>query len=128
MPKPSVFLPLLLCLNISALAQSPAQQVIDHDLYEADIAHIQNLYATHKYTVTQVVQWHLARIHKYNGIYRAVETVLEKQASLAQPKKTPNQPAASTAPLGHSHRHQGQHQHRRRNHHRRLGPLHPPGP
>ena len=32
------------------------------------------------YTVTQVVQWHLARSQKYNGIYRAIETRLEQDA------------------------------------------------
>ena len=34
---------------------------------------LQHFYAEHKYTVTQVVQWYLARITKYDGIYRAVE-------------------------------------------------------
>jgi Asp-tRNA(Asn)/Glu-tRNA(Gln) amidotransferase A subunit family amidase len=33
------------------------------------------MYRDHKYTVTQVVQWYLARIAKYNGIYRAVQNV-----------------------------------------------------
>ena len=33
------------------------------------------MYRDHKYTVTQVVQWYMARIAKYNGIYRAVQNV-----------------------------------------------------
>jgi Asp-tRNA(Asn)/Glu-tRNA(Gln) amidotransferase A subunit family amidase len=41
---------------------------------------LQGFYAAHKYTVTQVVQWHLARIHRYNGIYRPIEQILEKEA------------------------------------------------
>ena len=38
------------------------------------------LYREHRYTVTQVVQWHLDRIARYNGIYRAVQTVTAKAA------------------------------------------------
>jgi amidase len=37
-------------------------------------------YDARKYTVTQVVQWHLARIRRYDGIYKAVETVMEADA------------------------------------------------
>jgi Asp-tRNA(Asn)/Glu-tRNA(Gln) amidotransferase A subunit family amidase len=33
------------------------------------------MYRDHKYTVTQVVQWYMARIAKYNGIYRAIQNV-----------------------------------------------------
>jgi amidase len=83
MPKPAAIL-FALCLTIPALAQAPSQ--IDKDLYEASITQIQALYAAHTYTVTQVVQWHLARIHKYNGIYRPIEQILEKEA-LAQAAK-----------------------------------------
>ena len=42
---------------------------------EVSIPQLEQLYATQKYTVTQVVRWHLARIGKYNGIYRAVQTL-----------------------------------------------------
>jgi Asp-tRNA(Asn)/Glu-tRNA(Gln) amidotransferase A subunit family amidase len=38
------------------------------------------LYREHRYTVAQVVQWHLDRIARYNGIYRAVQTVTDKAA------------------------------------------------
>ncbi len=76
-------------LALPAIAQSPAPDpnaVIDKDLFEATIPQIHAFYASHKYTVTQVVQWHLARIHKYNGIYRPIEQILEKEA-LAQAAK-----------------------------------------
>ncbi len=53
---------------------------MDQDLLEVTIPQLQRYYTEHRYTVTQVVQWHLARIHRYNGIYRAVETVMEKTA------------------------------------------------
>ena len=33
------------------------------------------MYREHRYTVTQVVQWYMARIARYNGIYRAVQNV-----------------------------------------------------
>lgn len=43
---------------------------------------LEDLYARHKYTVTDVVRWHIARAKKYNGIYRAVQT-FDEQAALA---------------------------------------------
>jgi amidase len=86
MPKRLLFLAILLCLVSSSLAQTPAQSEMDKDLFEVTIPQLHVLYASHKYTVTQVVQWHLARIHRYNGIYRPVEQILEKEA-LAQAAK-----------------------------------------
>src|ERR1700723_4726431 len=59
-----------------------AQSAMDDDLLEVTIPQLENFYASHKYTVTQVVQWHLARIAKYNGIYRAVQT-LDARGALA---------------------------------------------
>ncbi len=56
------------------------QAAMDRDLLEVTIPQLEKMYATHKYTVTQVVQWYLARIAKYNGIYRAVQTVDTKGA------------------------------------------------
>lgn len=47
----------------------------DHDLMEIDIPHLHALYRAHRYTVTQVVQWYLARIGRYNGVYGALEKV-----------------------------------------------------
>ena len=59
-----------LSLTLSAQPSS-----IDHDLLEVTIPQLENLYATHKYTVTQVVEWYIARIAKYNGTYKAVQTL-----------------------------------------------------
>jgi len=56
---------------------------IDQDLTEVTVPQLQAFYTAGKYSVTDVVHWHLARIHRYDGIYRAVEQVLEKSA-LAQ--------------------------------------------
>src|SRR5262249_52330006 len=37
----------------------------DQDLLEVSIPQLHRFYATRKYTVTQVVEWHLARVAKY---------------------------------------------------------------
>ncbi len=50
-----------------------ASSSIDRDLLEISIPKLEQLYADHAYTVTQVVRWYGARITKYDGIYRAVE-------------------------------------------------------
>jgi amidase len=85
MPKLTLFLAIFSCLASLSAAQpvSPSQAEIDKDLLEITVPQLESLYTSRKYTVTQVVKWHLARIHKYNGIYRAVETIMEKEA-LAQ--------------------------------------------
>src|SRR5438270_1574763 len=58
------------------------RSAMDRDLMEVTIPRLEELYRSHKYTVTEVVQWYMARIAKYNGIYRAVQT-LDAQAALA---------------------------------------------
>src|SRR5271165_5121895 len=74
------------CLSIGLAASSaaapkaPTADAMDRDLFEVTVPQLERFYMEHKYTVTQVVQWHLARIHRYNGVYRAVEQVFEKQA------------------------------------------------
>ena len=62
----------------ASFAQSPPQ--MDRDMIEVTVPQLQSYYATRKYTVTQVVQWYLDRIRKYDGIYKAVETVMAKEA------------------------------------------------
>ena len=74
---------LLLAFALPAVAQTnpsspPAQ--MDRDLMEVTVDRLHQLYREHRYTVTQVVQWHLDRIARYNGIYRAVQTVNDKAA------------------------------------------------
>src|SRR4029079_10094480 len=44
---------------------------------------LHGLYTAKKYTVTQVVQWHLDRIDRYNGVYGAIETLFRGE-SLAE--------------------------------------------
>ncbi len=62
----------------SVQGASPASAkaaAMNRDLMEVTVPQLEEMYRSHKYTVTQVVQWYLARISKYNGIYRAVEYV-----------------------------------------------------
>ena len=56
-------------------SRSAAQAVMDRDLLEVTVPQLEQLYRSHKYTVTQVVRWCMARIEKYNGIYRAVQNL-----------------------------------------------------
>jgi Asp-tRNA(Asn)/Glu-tRNA(Gln) amidotransferase A subunit family amidase len=53
---------------------------MDRDLLDATVPRLHRLYAEKAYTVTQVVQWHLDRIDRYNGVYGAIETVFRKEA------------------------------------------------
>jgi Asp-tRNA(Asn)/Glu-tRNA(Gln) amidotransferase A subunit family amidase len=48
---------------------------MDRDLLEVTIPQLEQLYRSHKYSVTEVVRWYMARIEKYNGIYRAVQSL-----------------------------------------------------
>ncbi len=61
----------LLLLTFALPAFLPAQ-TIDRDLLEVNIPQLEKLYTAHRHTVTQVVKWYLARISKYDGIYRSV--------------------------------------------------------
>src|ERR1700722_12291500 len=69
MPRRRSLLILALLLQAGTILSA---QAIDRDLLEVSIPQLEKLYTSHRYTVTQVVQWYLARIAKYDGIYRAV--------------------------------------------------------
>src|SRR6202453_5196645 len=70
----------MMAASSAAALQAPAAETMDRDLLEVTVPQLERYYAEHKYTVTQVVRWHLARIHRYDGVYRAVEQVMERQA------------------------------------------------
>jgi len=71
----------LACLSAIAQAAPPAHSAaMDRDLLEVTIPQLHRYYAEHRYTIAQVVDWHLDRIHRYNGIYRAVEQVFTEEA------------------------------------------------
>ena len=82
---------LLLCaalLAAPALAAEhtsppPHQAAIDRDLMDVSVTRLHAMYREHRehrYTVTQVVQWHLKRIARYNGFYQALQTVTANTA------------------------------------------------
>jgi amidase len=58
-------------------ASSPS---MDRDLMEVTVPQLHHYYDTHKYTVTQVVNWYLDRIARYNGVYRPIEQVFDADA------------------------------------------------
>jgi Asp-tRNA(Asn)/Glu-tRNA(Gln) amidotransferase A subunit family amidase len=66
--------------TVSSTGESASQEAMDRDLMEVTIPQLEQFYSGHKYTVTDVVRWHLARVAKYNGIYRAVQNTNEKAA------------------------------------------------
>jgi amidase len=45
---------------------------MDRALMEISVPGLERLYAQHRYTVTQVTQWYLDRIARYDGTYRAL--------------------------------------------------------
>jgi amidase len=72
---------MLLVLLAAAVARpfsSPPS--IARDLTDVSVARLEALYRARRYTVVQVVRWHLDRIARYNGVYRAVQTRLDGQA------------------------------------------------
>src|SRR5271155_1922844 len=52
-----------------------SHESMDRDLLEITIPQLEQLYAGHRYTVTEVVRWYMARIERYNTIYRAVQNL-----------------------------------------------------
>jgi Asp-tRNA(Asn)/Glu-tRNA(Gln) amidotransferase A subunit family amidase len=64
----------------TSTAKTVSQHAMDRDLLEVTIPQLEEFYRSHKYTVTEVVEWYLARIARYNGIYRAVQTLDQKGA------------------------------------------------
>jgi amidase len=89
-------------------AQSPSSvpakishAAIDGDLMDVTVERLHELYREHRYMVTQVVQWHLDRIARYNGIYRAVQTVTAKAAlaEAAREDAEARQPGFRPGPL-----------------------------
>ena len=59
---------LVLLLALPLAGQTARVSAIDRDLAEVTIPQLERFYETHRYTVTQVVNWYAARIARYNGI------------------------------------------------------------
>ncbi|HEX4019847.1 MAG TPA: amidase [Acidobacteriaceae bacterium] len=61
--------------------QSTSANTMDRDLMEITVPRLEKLYAKHRYTVTEVTQWYLNRIDRYDGTYRAI-LYLDKAGAL----------------------------------------------
>jgi Asp-tRNA(Asn)/Glu-tRNA(Gln) amidotransferase A subunit family amidase len=79
-------------------AAAAATAAIDRDLMDVTVTRLRQLYADKKYTVTDVVKWHLDRIRRYNDVYGAIETVLRDQA-LAAAKREDAETGGTRGPL-----------------------------
>src|SRR5277367_3843472 len=62
------------------VTKNASARAMDRELMEVTVPQLEVMYRSHKYMVTQVVQWYLARIEKYNGVYRAVQHVDARRA------------------------------------------------
>lgn len=89
----------LLFTSFAAQAQGQAAALVDRDLLEVDIPHLQALYAAHRYRVEDVTRWYLARIDRYNGVYRAVQTVDTEGALAAAQREDAELASALHGPL-----------------------------
>lgn len=70
----------VVALGCAPPAVPAAINAADRDLLDVTVPTLEQLYIDKRYTVTQVVQWHLDRIDRYNGVYGAIETVLRESA------------------------------------------------
>jgi len=86
------------CRETPAPAETPVTSAMDRDLIDVTVPRLRQLYAEKKYTVTEVVRWHLDRIDRYNPIYGAVETVLRDEA-LAAAQRQDAQSGGTHGPL-----------------------------
>ena len=68
------------CAGGSGPGASTRAAATDRDLLDVTVRQLHQLYADKKYTVTDVVRWHLGRIDRYNSVYGAIETVLRTSA------------------------------------------------
>lgn len=82
----------------SSTAPPPAAASIDLDLLDVTVAKLHELYGAKQYTVTQVVQWHIDRIDRYNGVYGAFEQLFRSEA-LAEARRLDANPPQGARPL-----------------------------
>jgi Asp-tRNA(Asn)/Glu-tRNA(Gln) amidotransferase A subunit family amidase len=78
---------------------STDSSAIERDLLDVTVEQLQRYYRDRKYSVTQVTAWHLDRIERYNGIYRAIEHVFRDEA-LKRAAELDAQPAGSGSQRG----------------------------
>jgi Asp-tRNA(Asn)/Glu-tRNA(Gln) amidotransferase A subunit family amidase len=71
------------CQDSGDTRAAESTPAMDRDLLDVTVPRLRQLYADKKYTVSQVVKWHLDRIDRYNPVYGAIETVLRDRALAA---------------------------------------------
>jgi amidase len=86
-------------LAVALVAQAQAEPPMDRDLMEVTIPQLQRYYAQRRYTVTQVVNWYLDRIARYNGVYRPIEQVFDADARAVAEREDREIGAAPHGPL-----------------------------
>jgi Asp-tRNA(Asn)/Glu-tRNA(Gln) amidotransferase A subunit family amidase len=95
---------MLAVLAAAAEAKPPAKasadmEHMDRDLLEVSVEKLQVYYAQHRYTVSQVVDWYLARIARYNGVYRPLEQVFDADARTLAAREDAESGSATHGPL-----------------------------
>ncbi len=91
--------PIALPKNLPTLPATQ-QARMDRELLEIEIPQLQALYAKRRYTVEQVTRWYMGRIARYNGVYRAVQTV-DVAGALAMAKQEDASPRKSRGGTAH---------------------------
>lgn len=88
----TAFLLIASCLCIAPA--NAATNSIDHDLQEVSVAQLHEFYAKHRYTVTQVTQWYLDRIAKFDATYHAF-LLVDRKGALQRAREEDAEPASS---------------------------------
>ncbi len=88
-------------LTFTAEAKPPARSPADmnRDLMEVSVAQLHGYYAQHRYTVSEVVDWYLARIAHYNGVYRPLEQIFDADARALAAREDAEAESAAHGPL-----------------------------
>ncbi len=90
----------LMAIAPAAMARTPDAAAMDRDLTEVSVTRLHALYEEHTYTIRQVVDWYLARIDRYNPVYRPLEQVFADEArALADQEDAEGVRAAARGPL-----------------------------
>lgn len=84
-----------LAVAVGAKPPERAHAAMDRDLMEVTVPQLQGYYAQRRYTVSQVVEWYLERIGRYNGVYRALEQVFAADARAAAAREDADAGAAA---------------------------------
>ncbi|MDH4066855.1 MAG: amidase [Acidobacteriota bacterium] len=104
--RPALVLLIAAVLGGAAACQTAPQEAsptssvtMDRDLLDVTVPALHRLYDSKTYTVAHVIQWHLDRIDRYNGVYGAIEVVYRDEA-LATAARLDAEAAAGAATRG----------------------------